>query len=50
MMYNIARPHAKDVPMINFAEELDIHDNPFSFDKMFSEERLLFRQHIDNRQ
>ena len=33
MMYNIARPHAKDVPMINFAEELDIHDNPFSFDK-----------------
>ena len=35
MMYNIARPHAKDVPMINFAEELDIHDNPFSFDKMF---------------
>lgn len=35
LMYNISRPHAKDVPFISFAEELDIHDNPFSFEKMF---------------
>ena len=35
MMYNIARPHMKNAPVISMAEELDIHDNPFSFDKMF---------------
>jgi hypothetical protein len=35
MMYNICRPHGKDIPIINFADELDIHDNPFSFEKMF---------------
>lgn len=35
MLYNICRPHAKDVPIVNFSEELEVHDNPFSFDKMF---------------
>lgn len=38
LMYNIARPHGKDIPMVSFAEELDIHDNPFSFEKMFRQD------------
>ena len=38
MMYNISRPYGKDIPIINFADELDIHDNPFSFEKMFRQD------------
>ena len=39
MMYNICRPHGKDIPFVNFSEELEVHSNPFSFEKMFRQDR-----------
>lgn len=39
MLYNMCRPYGKNIPIINFSEELDIHDNPFSFEKMFREDK-----------
>lgn len=39
MIYNICRPHGKNIPIVNFSEELEVHDNPFSFEKMFRQDK-----------